>query len=139
MKNNIVYVDKEEAEKIKTNFLNCQNVFLAEVDGSNINSEEEFVLQMSRAFMFPHELQWLKLGWFVDYIRDLMWIDENKEIVLLIDNFERMLLDDKKLKKRIIHEFVEIILPWWEEDVIGHMVGGKTRKFMVYLEVNKHI
>ena len=33
-----------------------------------------------------------------------------------------------------IADFEENILPWWEEEVVGHMVGGVPRKFLVYLE-----
>ena len=34
----------------------------------------------------------------------------------------------------IIEDFEKITLPWWEGEVIGRMVGGKPRGFMVYLE-----
>lgn len=30
--------------------------------------------------------------------------------------------------------FEGISLPWWEEEVVGHMVDGVSRKFLVYLE-----
>ena len=31
-------------------------------------------------------------------------------------------------------DFAEIILPWWEGEVVGHMVDGKPRGFLIYLE-----
>ena len=34
----------------------------------------------------------------------------------------------------IILDFDEIILPWWEEKVEEHMVGGQRKVFKVYLE-----
>ena len=45
-----------------------------------------------------------------------------------------MLSDEPKLKKIILDDFEEIILPWWEKEVVGHMVGGTPRGFLVYLE-----
>ena len=31
-----------------------------------------------------------------------------------------------------------IILPWWEGEVVGHMVGAEPREFLLYLEVTPH-
>ena len=45
-----------------------------------------------------------------------------------------MLVDNLKLKNDIMADFEEIILPWWEEEVVGHRVGGVPRKCLVYLE-----
>lgn len=45
-----------------------------------------------------------------------------------------MLVDDLKTKQNIMADFEEIILPWWEGEVTGHIVGGMPRKFTVYLE-----
>jgi len=39
-----------------------------------------------------------------------------------------MLADDLNLK-------TEITLPWWEGEVVGHLVGGVPRGFSVYLEI----
>ena len=75
----------------------------------------------------------MKIGWYNDYIMDLMWI-EPEGVVLIIHNYDLMLVDHFKLKSDIISDFKEIILPWWEGEVVGHMVGGKPRKFTVYLE-----
>ena len=88
---------------------------------------------MADAFAFPHKLPEMKLGWYNDCINDLMWI-EQKEIVLIIHNYDLLLIDNLKLKNDIMADFEEIILPWWEEEVVGHMVGGVPRKFLVYLE-----
>lgn len=88
---------------------------------------------MANAFVFPHVLPEMKIGWYNDYICDLTWI-EQKEILLLIHDYDLMLVDDLKTKKYIIADFEEIILPWWEGEVVGHMVGAEPRKFLIYLE-----
>lgn len=133
MNNKLVYITKDEAERIKNHALNNEDVFFAEIEGGKIRTEADYVQEMSNAFAFPHELPVMKIGWYNDYISDLMWI-EQKDIVLLIHNYDLMLCDEQKLKKNILDDFEEIILPWWEGEVVGHMVGGMPRGFMVYLE-----
>ncbi len=133
MNNKLVYITKDEAEQIKNHALNNEDVFLAEIEGAKIRTEVDYVQEMSNAFAFPHELPAMKIGWSNDYISDLMWI-EQKDIVLLIHNYDLMLCDEQKLKKNILDDFEEIILPWWESEVIGRMIGGMPRGFIVYLE-----
>lgn len=133
MNNKILYVTKDEANIIKRNAIENENVFFAEIYGDRINTEEDYVKEMSNAFIFPHELPEMKIGWYNDYICDLLWI-EHKEIILLIHNFNYMLADDMKTKKNILADFEEIILPWWEKDVVGHMVGGNSKSFLVFIE-----
>lgn len=133
MNNKLVYITKDEAEQIKNHALNNEDVFFAEIEGAEIRTEADYVQEMSNAFAFPHELPAMKIGWYNDYISDLMWI-EQKDIVLLIHNYDLMLCDEQKLKKNILDDFEEIILPWWEGEVVGHMVGGMPRGFIVYLE-----
>lgn len=133
MKNKIVYITKDETEEIKKNVLHNEDIFFAEIDGAKIGTEADYVQAMSNAFAFPHELPAMKIGWSNDYISDLMWIEQNN-IVLIIHEFDLMLCDEPKLKKLILDDFEEIILPWWEGEVVGHMVGGTPRGFLVYLE-----
>ena len=133
MNNKIVYVTKNEAQLIKADAVQNREIYFAEIDGAEIKAEEDYVRAMAEAFAFPHKLHEMKLVWYNDYINDLMWI-EQKEIVLIINNYDLMLVDNLKLKNDIMADFEEIILPWWEEEVVGHMVGGVPRKFLVYLE-----
>ena len=62
-----------------------------------------------------------------------MWIKQ-KDIVLLVYDYDLMLTDDLKIKKNIVADFEEIILHWWEGEIVGHMVGRVPRGFEVYLE-----
>ena len=48
--------------------------------------------------------------------------------------YDFMLLEDLKIKKYAMLDFEEVILPWWEGDVVGHMVGGEPRGFFLYIE-----
>lgn len=54
--------------------------------------------------------------------------------VPLLDIFvARFLKDDLNAKAHILEDFENVILPWWETDVINHVVDGKPRFFSVYL------
>lgn len=133
MNNKIVYIAKDEAKKVKISALKDQDVFLAEIDGARIKTEEDYVQAMADAFAFPQVLPTMKIGWLNDWLNDLMWIKQ-KDIVLLVHDYDFMLTDDLKIKKNIVADFEEIILPWWEGEVVGHMVGGAPRGFEVYFE-----
>ncbi|MBE6839018.1 MAG: hypothetical protein E7507_05685 [Ruminococcus sp.] len=133
MNSKIVYVAKEKTDEIKSCILHNDDIFIAEIEGAKIKTEADYVQAMSSAFSFPHELPSMKIGWYNDYICDLMWIKQ-KNIVLIIHEFDLMLCDEPELKKIILDDFKEIILPWWNGEVVGHMVGGAPRDFCVYLE-----
>ncbi len=112
-----------------------ENVFFAELDGRSIQTEADYVREMELVMNCPYEKSdmYLKLGWYHDWICELLWLGE-KDVVLLLRGYDFMLRNNEKTKKRIVEDFEEITLPWWEGEVIGHMVGGKPRSFMVYLE-----
>jgi hypothetical protein len=50
-----------------------------------------------------------------------------------IYHFSKFLKDDLSAKAHILEDFENMILPWWETDVINHVVDGKPRFFSVYL------
>jgi len=125
-KNQILYALKEEVKAANVSAVQDKGTFLAEIQGSEIQTEE--------AFVFPYELPKMILGWYNDYIHNLLWIEQDS-IVLIMYDYPLMLLDKPHLKEEIIETFAEITLPWWDKDVVGHMVGGKPRSFMIYLEM----
>ena len=135
MKNRIVYVNEQEADAVKAEALQKENVFFAELDGRSIQTEADYVREMELVMNCPYEKSdmYLKLGWYHDWICELLWLGE-KDVVLLLRGYDFMLRNNEKTKKRIVEDFEEITLPWWEGEVIGHMVGGKPRSFMGYLE-----
>lgn len=123
MNNKIIYISKDEAKEIKMNALKNQDVFLAEIEGARIRTEEEYVQAMADAFAIPQPLLAMKIGFLNDWMSNLLWIKQ-KDIVLIFHDYDLMLLDDLKAKKIIMLDFEEIILPWWEGDVVGHIVNG---------------
>lgn len=134
MNNRIIYIAKEESEEVRFFAKKCKNVFFSEIDGAKIQSGENFVQALSKAFSFFDKIPMATLEWCNDYLCDLEWITQ-ESIILLISDFDVMLSNAPKTKENIIKNFEEIILPWWEGDIIGHMVGGIPKKFLVYLEM----
>lgn len=135
MNNKIFYITKKEAEAVQSFAKDRNNVFFSEIDGAKILSEETYVREISRAFGFFDKLPMATFEWCNDYLCDLMWIKQ-ENIVLLIYNFNVMSINAPETKQNIIADFEEIILPWWDGEVVGHMVGGVPRNFNVYLEVS---
>lgn len=150
MKNEIINVTKEEAKVIKKNAIQDKDTYFAEIDGSSIKTAADYAQAMAEAFVFPllktkadyvqaidddFPLRWSEaiLGWYIDDMTTLIWIEQS-DIILIMHNYEQMLADNIELKERIISDFEEIILPWWEGEVVGCMVGGAPKKFLVYLE-----
>lgn len=135
MKNKIYYVSKARAEEIKAECLSDKDIFLAEIDGAEISTEKEYVCAVWQAICCHLDTEgYEKIGWLRDDLERLHWIPQ-PDIALIIHNYNLMLREDKKLKTYILEDFYEIILPWWDGDVVGHMVGGEPRGFDVYLEV----
>lgn len=152
MKNEIIHVTKEEAEVIKKNAIQHKDTYFAEIDGSSIKTVADYAQAMAEAFAFPGintETSYVQaieaaygsprrpesiLGWYIDDMTTLIWIEQS-DIILIMHNYEQMLADNIELKERIISDFEEIILPWWEGEVVGCMVGGAPKKFLVYLEI----
>lgn len=110
------------------------NVFRVIVDGKNISTVEKFLTELENMFMFPRSCEG-NLNRFLDWMRDLSWI-ENEEIELIVINQEEWMSSDLKIRNIIINLFVSCILPFWDEEVIYTVVGGKKKIFNVYLTNN---
>lgn len=133
--NKIHFVSKVEIQKIKNNIEKDSNVFIAELFGEQLNSEKDFMAGTLDAFHLPSfYTRYLNYSWYNDYICDLLWIEEHN-IAMFVHNFDSMLKNDDQIKKWWLEDLEKIILPWWDGDVVGHMVGGYPREFNVYLEI----
>lgn len=69
---------------------------------------------------------------FLDWIRDLSWLDSSK-IELIIKNQKEFLTEDLKVREDILDLFIKLILPYWDEIVLYTTVEGKRKEFIVYL------
>lgn len=50
-------------------------------------------------------------------------------------HIDKFFQHEPELKNEIILDFKEIILPFWQEEVVDIVVGGKEKSFMVYLVI----
>jgi len=134
MENEIYYVSSIEIGEIKEKLMEDKTLFVVEIDGSTIQNEEEFLVTMSSAYNFPRPitLQGAYFDVFNDWMRDLDWLGKNG-YALIINNFNKFIKHDQVLKKEVIGLFEELILPFWEEEVIHTVVGGEVKPFNVYL------
>ncbi len=130
MKNKIMYVSKEEIEKVKGNLKQDNETYIVEIKGKECLCLSEYLNFMSELLKFPIKAK--GLDGYNDWMRDLSWLDK-KQIIIIIDNFQVFLQKDISSKKAILEDFREIILPWWESEVVDYVVGGETKRMLLYL------
>jgi len=129
--NKIQEISLEEFAFIKGELSVSPEVYLVEINGSEIQSWDEYVSQIQQRFKFPTPCN-DSVDRYLDWMRDLSWI-EKENYMLVIYQFDRFFEHEPELKNEIILDFKEIILPFWQEEVVDIVVGGKEKSFMVYL------
>ncbi|MCM1266232.1 MAG: hypothetical protein NC200_08550 [Candidatus Gastranaerophilales bacterium] len=147
MKNKIEYINLERLNVLKQKFITSS--YYVELDGESIQTEEDWLYSMAESFQFPvsekkYNINWFKgayeyprkyyMNWarYEDWMSDLDWLKTNS-IILIINNFSKLLINNNELKDFIIKDLKENILLWWENDVINCVVDGKRKSFNVYL------
>jgi hypothetical protein len=131
MQHGIHHISNEEFDLIYRGFSDDMSVWVGEIDGRIVDSWKDYARQVSRAFRFPTPCE-NSIDAYLDWIRDLDWLEKDGYI-LVIRDFGMLLRNDPKLKKEIIDDFLDVVLPWWEGDVEKYSVGGKAKCFSVYL------
>lgn len=130
MKNEIIYVKKENLKKLKSYVYSNDNIFCVEINGKNCMCLSDYLTDISTKFKFPIIAK--GLDGYNDWMTDLTWIDLN-DIVIIINDYEKFLCLDLLAKRKVIENFEQSILPWWELEVCNCVVDGRIRKFTVYL------
>lgn len=129
MKNKIYCTTEEEFEKKFRKKELRKKSFIVEINGSEIQTWPAFLAKMTEAFNLPYSPN---ANAYLDWMRDMDFIKE-KSTCVVIKEYSQLIKDDPKMKADVINDFSEIILPWWGGEIIGHMVGGKPQRFVVYL------
>ena len=124
-KNNLI-----SCEKLKLETLQKDEIRII-ISGKEMTTKKEFLEKMEQKFLFPESCVG-SLDVFMDYIRDLCWLNWEK-ITLIITDKDDFLSTDIDLKKIILDCIEEEILPYWEVDVINTEVGGRSKLFLVYM------
>lgn len=131
--NKIQEISPEEFAFIKGELNVSPEVYLVELNGSEIQSWDDYVSEIQQSFKFP-TLCNESVDRYLDWMRDLSWIKKEK-YMLVIHQFDKFLQHEPELKNEIILDFKEIILPFWQKEVVEIVVGGKVKSFMVYLVI----
>lgn len=104
---------------------------VVEFNGNKIQSWDDYVLAVQRKFDFPTSCT-DSVDRYLDWIRDLEWLEQER-FIIIINYFSEFLQKNASLKDEIMQDFEEIILPYWQNEVIEDVSGGEPRSFMVYV------
>lgn len=125
----IHYISLNDMQTIKHTFEKNDCMYIAELDGKEIQTLTDYLTQMSNLFQFP--ISSLGLDGYNDWMRDLDWL--NKEgYVFIIYHFAEFLKQELLIKEQIINNFQDTILPFWQYEITTTVVGGKVKPFKIY-------
>lgn len=119
-------------EDVNTNYI-AENYYIFTIDGNKVSTKKEFFDAVEILFSFPTSCK-NKVSRFDDWMMDLSWLDSDRGICIVIDNFEHFLRDDLEFKDLVMDDFRQDILPFWEETVLTTVKDGKTRKMDVVID-----
>lgn len=119
-------------EDVNTNYI-AENYYIFTIDGNKVSTKKEFFDAVEILFSFPTSCK-NKVSRFDDWMMDLSWLDSDRGICIVIDNFEHFLRDDHEFKDLVMDDFRQNILPFWEETVLTTVKDGKTRKMDVVID-----
>ena len=119
-------------EDVNTNYI-AENYYIFTIDGNKVSTKKEFFDAVEILFSFPTSCK-NKVSRFDDWMMDLSWLDSDRGICIVINNFEHFLRDDPEFKDLVMDDFRQDILPFWEETVLTTMKDGKTRKMDVVID-----
>ena len=119
-------------EDLNTTYI-AENYYIFTIDGNKVSTKKEFFDAVEILFSFPTSCK-NKVSRFDDWMMDLSWLDSDRGICIVIDNFEHFLRDDPEFKDLVMDDFRQNILPFWEETVLTTVKDGKTRKMDVVID-----
>ncbi len=139
MRNRIFSITIEEAKRMIEQH-QSENIFVAELQGEQITTLAEYYTAIAKAFKFPDLFdKYRNFDSYLDWITDLTWLTYGQKYdgfaLFIYDYEEKFMCNDLPKKVSIIETFSEVVLPWWEEEVI-HCTDngcGTARSFQLYL------
>ncbi len=134
MNNQTICITKEQEKEFIKKYI-LKNYYIAKIDGSNIQTLNDYMNAIIIAFQFPKDMftNTNSIDAYNDWMRDLTWIDQYDGYILVIKNFEQMMSSYPKEKGIILKEFEETIYPFWKNEVLHTVVDGKAKGFFVFL------
>lgn len=132
MKNMIYEIDNHESQIIRSELKKDESIHLVVIDGREIQSWIPFLEKMISEFELPMLDNDRNINGYFDWMRDLDWLGK-AGYVLFIENYNEFMKEDLKMAKKIIDDFKNCILPFWDSEVERVVVEGKAKRFDVYL------
>lgn len=132
IENRMITTTENEFQKEFKEISSEYNVHKIEIDGSKIQTWEDYIKIIEKDFQFPTTCI-DNIDRYLDWIRDLTWFDDNDAFIILIRNSKQFFINNRKLRDITLGDLQDGVLPFWESEVEKYVVGGKRRLFRVYL------
>lgn len=131
IKNEIKFINTKDLDLLKSKLIRDNKVLVVELDGNKIQSWVDYISVVQSKFEFPTSCT-DSVDRYLDWIRDLEWLEQEK-FIIIINYFSEFLQKNASLKDEIMQDFEEIILSYWQNEVMEEVSGGEPRSFMVYV------
>ena len=131
MTNKIYYITANELDCEREKLNSLKNIWIAELDGSQISNWIEYAHSIEKAMYFPTPCD-KSFPAYSDWICDLSWLNADGYI-LIIKNYKDLMSKDLEKREIVLRSLENDVLPWWESDVERYVVEGKAKPFNVYL------
>lgn len=129
MNNQIYHITKAELKNYLPKETGKNKVL--HIDFKKIKSRKEYAEFMEKALEFPRPIEGIYAR-YMDWIRDLSWFDYDR-YDLFFYHFSSLASKNFEDAYEIYDEFKEIILPFWDHEVVHTVVEGKPKVFNVYI------
>jgi hypothetical protein len=129
--NKISNIDKVKAKALLQTTQADPSCFVIEIDGTGIHSWEDYIYLVEEKMKFPTTCI-DSIDRYLDWIRDLSWLDKSSYTVIINDSTQ-FLTEDLRIRNIILTSFEDTVLPWWQSEVEKCVVEGKAKPFNVYL------
>ena len=108
------------------------------MDGKGIDTYEQYFDKIWELFNFGE----IPEGWKKDYYTEDDFLTEMDELteqkyIFVIKNYDKFMVDNDAVKKRIENYYENYLLPFWDGEVERVVVGGKRKDFNIYLVSNE--
>ncbi len=124
-----------EREKILYRYSDVKYIVM---DGKGIDTYEQYFDKIWELFDFGE----IPDGWKKDYYTEDDFLTEMDELIeqkyiFIIKNYDKFMVDNDAVKKRIENYYENYLLPFWDSEVERVVVGGKRKDFNIYLVSNE--
>lgn len=130
MTSDIHYISLHDIPQLRAEFHQKKGTYMVDIDGKQCVHLNDYLKKISECLQFPIKAK--GLDGYNDWMRDLSWIKE-KQIVILISNYQDFLREDIASKEAIIEDFNQLILPWWRSESTHFVINGESKEMIVYV------